>query len=79
GFVVSLLIDLVIAVVLTIALPAAAVAYLTLRLVRYGKQILKAAVGFVKGLLEILTRFMQAVDRYKAVAVRGVVGGLKQG
>ncbi|MDP1194550.1 hypothetical protein, partial [Klebsiella pneumoniae] len=54
-------------------------AYLTLRLVRYGKQILKAAVGFVKGLLEILTRFMQAVDRYKAVAVRGVVGGLKQG
>ncbi|MGY2141016.1 DUF6531 domain-containing protein, partial [Pseudomonas reactans] len=23
--------------------------------------------------------FMQAVDRYKAVAVRGVVGGLKQG
>ena len=79
GLVVSLLIDLVIAVVLTIALPAAAVAYLTLRLVRYGKQILGAAVGFVKGLLEILTKFMQAVDRYKAVAVRGVVGGLKQG
>ncbi len=79
GLVVSLLIDLVIAVVLTIALPAAAVAYLTLRLVRYGKQILAAAVGFVKGLLEILSKFMQAVDRYKAVAVRGVVGGLKQG
>ncbi|MDC6636326.1 DUF6531 domain-containing protein, partial [Leclercia adecarboxylata] len=49
------------------------------RLVRYGKQILGAAVGFVKGLLEILTKFMQAVDRYTAVAVRGVVGGLKQG
>ncbi|MGF6095001.1 RHS repeat-associated core domain-containing protein [Pseudomonas sp. 18175] len=79
GFVVSLLIDLVIALVLTIALPAAGVAYLTLRLVKYGKQILEAAVGFVKGLLEILTKFMQAVDRYKAVAVRGVVGGLKQG
>nr|WP_314566951.1 RHS repeat-associated core domain-containing protein [uncultured Pseudomonas sp.] len=79
GFVVSLLIDLVIGVVLTIALPAAGVAYLSLRLVKYGAQILNAAVGFVRGLLAILTKFMQAVDRYKAVAVRGVVGGLKQG
>ncbi|MFK9004573.1 type IV secretion protein Rhs, partial [Pseudomonas pergaminensis] len=79
GFVVSLLIDLVIGVVLTIALPAAGVAYLSLRLVKYGAQILEAAVGFVKGLLAILTKFMQAVDRYKAVAVRGMVGGLKQG
>uniref|UniRef100_UPI003CE710D6 DUF6531 domain-containing protein n=1 Tax=Pseudomonas sp. PWP3-1b2 TaxID=2804656 RepID=UPI003CE710D6 len=79
GFVVSLLIDLVIGAVLTIALPAAGVAYLGLRLVKYGKQILDAAVGFVRSLLGILTKFMQAVDRYKAVAVRGVVGGLKQG
>ncbi|WP_308908730.1 RHS repeat-associated core domain-containing protein [Pseudomonas canadensis] len=79
GFVVSLLIDLVIGVVLTIALPAAGVAYLSLRLVKYGEQILDAATGFVRGLLGILTKFMQAVDRYKAVAVRGVVGGLKQG
>ncbi|WP_353630343.1 RHS repeat-associated core domain-containing protein [Pseudomonas poae] len=79
GMVVSLLIDLVIALVLTIALPAAGVAYLGVRLARYGAQILDAAVGFVRGLLGILTKFMQAVDRYKAVAVRGVVGGLKQG
>ncbi|NWN51616.1 RHS repeat protein, partial [Pseudomonas sp. MAFF 301514] len=79
GFVVSLLIDLVIGAVLTIALPAAGVAYLSLRLVKYGARILEAAVGFVKGLLAILTKFMQAVDRYKAVAVRGVVDGLKQG
>ena len=79
GFVVSLLIDLVIGAVLTLALPAAGVAYLGVRLIKYGAQILEAAVGFVRSLLTILTRFMQAVDRYKAVAVRGVVGGLKQG
>ncbi len=79
GFVVSLLIDLVIGAVLTIALPAAAVAYLSLRLARYGAQIVKAAVGFVQSVLAILAKFMQAVDRYKAVAVRGVVGGVKQG
>ncbi|WP_397457489.1 RHS repeat-associated core domain-containing protein [Pseudomonas lurida] len=79
GFMVSLLIDLVIGAVLTIALPAAGVAYLSLRLVKYGSRILDAAVGFVRGLLAILTTFMQAVDRYKAVAVRGVVGGLRQG
>ncbi|MGY2376347.1 DUF6531 domain-containing protein, partial [Pseudomonas sp. SDO524_S393] len=79
GFVVSLLIDLVIGAVLTLALPAAGVAYLGLRLARYGAQLLKAAVGFIQNVLAILTTFMQAVDRYKAVAVRGVVGGLKQG
>jgi RHS repeat-associated protein len=79
GFVVSLLIDLVMGAVLTIALPAAAVAYLSLRLARYGAQMVKAAVGFVQGVLAILTKFMQAVDRYKAVAVRGAVGGVKQG
>ena len=79
GLVVSLLIDLVIGAVLTIALPAAAVAYLSLRLARYGAQIVKAAVGFVQSVLAILTKFMQSVDRYKAVAVRGVVGGVKQG
>ncbi|MGE1152153.1 RHS repeat-associated core domain-containing protein [Pseudomonas kitaguniensis] len=79
GFLVSLLIDLVIGAVLTIALPAAGVAYLSVRLAKVGAQILQAAVGFVKGMLAILTRFMPAVDRYKAVAVRGVVGELKQG
>ncbi len=79
GFVVSLLIDLVIGAVLTIALPAAAVAYLSLRLARYGAQIVKEAVGFVQSVLAILAKFMQAVGRYKAVAVRGVVGGVKQG
>ncbi len=79
GFVVSLLIDLVIGAVLTIALPAAGVAYVSVRLVKYGAGVLDAALGFVKSLLAILTKFMQAVDRYKAVAVRGVVGGLKQG
>ncbi|OPA83897.1 type IV secretion protein Rhs [Pseudomonas fluorescens] len=79
GFVVSLLVDLVIGVVLTIALQAAGVAYLGVRLVKYGAQMLDAAVGFVEGLLKILTRFMLAVDRYKAVAIRGVVGGVKQG
>ncbi|WP_175437641.1 RHS repeat domain-containing protein, partial [Pseudomonas trivialis] len=79
GFVVSLLIDLVIGAVLTLALPAAGVAYLSMRLVKYGGQILDAAVGFVKSVLAILSTFMQAVDRYKAVAIRGVVGGLRQG
>ncbi|MDY4300940.1 RHS repeat-associated core domain-containing protein [Pseudomonas salmasensis] len=79
GFMVSLLIDLVIGAVLTIALPAAGVAYLSMRLVKYGARVLQSAVGFVTGVLTILTKFMRAVDRYKAVAVRGVVGGLKQG
>ncbi|MGH8451474.1 DUF6531 domain-containing protein, partial [Pseudomonas sp.] len=79
GFLVSLLIDLVIGAVLSIALPAAGVAYLSVRLAKYGARLVDAVVGFVQSLLAILKSFMQAVDRYKAVAVRGVVGGLKQG
>ncbi|OYU08652.1 MAG: type IV secretion protein Rhs [Pseudomonas sp. PGPPP1] len=79
GFVVSLLIDLVIAVVLTLAFLGAGIAYLRLRLIRYGARAFEVAVNFVRGLLAVLTKFMQAVDRYKAVAVRGMVGGLKQG
>ncbi|NMY23958.1 DUF6531 domain-containing protein, partial [Pseudomonas sp. WS 5410] len=79
GFAVSLLIDLLIALVLTIALQGAGIAYLGLRLAKYGKQVVDVAVGFVKGVFDILKRFMGAVDRYKTVAVRGVVGGLKKG
>ncbi|MCF5097697.1 type IV secretion protein Rhs, partial [Pseudomonas gessardii] len=79
GFAVSLLIDLLIALVLTIALQGAGIAYLGLRLAKYGAQVVELAVGFVKGVFDILKRFMGAVERYKAVAVRGVVGGLKKG
>ncbi|MGK9527353.1 hypothetical protein O6482_24805, partial [Salmonella enterica subsp. enterica] len=39
GFAVSLLIDLLIALVLTIALQGAGIAYLGLRLAKYGKQV----------------------------------------
>ncbi|QSB39174.1 hypothetical protein JTY93_23680 [Pseudomonas hygromyciniae] len=78
GLAVSLLIDLLIALVLTIALQGAGIAYLGLRLAKYGSQVVELAVGFVKGVFDILKRFTAAVDRYKAVAVRGVVGGLQK-
>jgi RHS repeat-associated protein len=79
GLVVSLLIDLLIAVVLTLALPAAGVAYMALRVSKYGKPIFEATKAFVEGIFTIIQGFMAAVNRYKAVAVRGVVGGLKKG
>ncbi|MFC6337602.1 type IV secretion protein Rhs [Pseudomonas sp. CCM 7891] len=79
GVAVSLLIDLLIAVVLTLALPAVGVGYIALRLSKYGKQIFDAAKAFIDGIFSIIKRFMAAVDRYKAVAVRGTVNGLKKG
>ncbi|MFC6339727.1 DUF6531 domain-containing protein, partial [Pseudomonas karstica] len=79
GFVVTLLIDLLIALVLTLALPAAGVTYMALRVSKYGRPIFEAAKAFVEGVFTIIQGFMAAVDRYKAVAVRGVVGGLKKG
>ncbi|KAA0953666.1 RHS repeat protein, partial [Pseudomonas sp. ANT_H14] len=77
--VVSLLIDLLIAVVLTIALQGAGIAYLGLRLAKYGAQVVEAAIDLVKGIFTIIKSFMGAVSRYKTVAVRGVVSGLKKG
>ncbi|MEB0188081.1 type IV secretion protein Rhs, partial [Pseudomonas sp. Bout1] len=79
GFVVSLLIDLLVAALLTVVLPAAGIAYLSSRVLRYGARIVEAAIQFVKGIFSVLQSFMGAVGRYKTVAVRGAVEGLKKG
>ncbi|NWE40088.1 RHS repeat protein, partial [Pseudomonas yamanorum] len=79
GFVVSLLIDLLVAALLTVVLPAAGIAYLSSRALRYGARIVEAAIEFVKGIFSVLQSFMGTVGRYKTVAVRGAVEGLKKG
>ncbi|NWE14157.1 RHS repeat-associated core domain-containing protein [Pseudomonas yamanorum] len=79
GFVVSLLIDLLVAALLTVVLPAAGIAYLSSRALRYGARIVEAAIRFVKGIFSVLQSFMGTVGRYKTVAVRGAVEGLKKG
>ncbi|TBN38523.1 DUF6531 domain-containing protein, partial [Pseudomonas sp. BGI-2] len=75
--VVGLVIDLLIGLVLSVV--GVGIAWLTVRLAKYSAQIFKAAMGFVKSMVTIINNFMEYVDRYKTVAVRGVAAGLKQG
>ena len=78
-WVVELLIDTLIAVVLTFATAGAGVAYLTMRLARRGAQLIRAVTRLVESLFSILKTFGDYVDRYKAVAARGVAAGMKKG
>ncbi|ALI01924.1 MULTISPECIES: RHS repeat-associated core domain-containing protein [Pseudomonas] len=75
--VVGLIIDLLIGLVLSVV--GIGVAWLTVRLAKYGPQIFQAAMGFVRSMITIINNFMTYVDRYKKVAARGVVAGLKKG
>ncbi|WP_448089709.1 RHS repeat-associated core domain-containing protein [Pseudomonas azerbaijanoccidentalis] len=77
--VVELLIDILIAVVLTFATAGAGVAYLAMRLAGRGAQLISAVTRLVNALFKILDSFSGYVDRYKKLAARGVAAGLKKG
>jgi RHS repeat-associated protein len=77
--VVSLLIDILIAIVLTFATAGGGVAYLMTRLAGRGAQLISAVTRLVNTLFTIINTFTGHVDRYKKVAVRGVTAGLKKG
>ncbi|KII38202.1 type IV secretion protein Rhs, partial [Pseudomonas fluorescens] len=79
ALVVELLIDILIAIVLTFAAAGAGVAYLTMRLARRGAQLINAVTRLVGELFKIINTFIGYIDRYKKVAVRGVAAGLKKG
>ncbi|WP_077048885.1 RHS repeat-associated core domain-containing protein, partial [Pseudomonas sp. KK4] len=77
--VVELLIDILIAIVLTFATAGGGVAYLTMRLAGRAAQLIRAVTRLVESLFSILKTFIDYVDRYKKIAARGVVAGLKKG
>lgn len=78
--IVAVLIDILIASALAltgVGMPAA-VAYLKLRGIKYGKVLAGLATRFVEAVFNILNTFMKYVDQYKSVAARGVAAGLKK-
>ncbi|WP_426234891.1 RHS repeat-associated core domain-containing protein [Pseudomonas sp. TWP3-2] len=75
--VVQLLIDVLIGVVLTFV--GAGVAYLALRLVDRGAQLLAAVTRLVKAMFGIVNTFIGYVDQYKSVAARGIAAGVRKG
>ncbi|WP_334597076.1 RHS repeat-associated core domain-containing protein [Pseudomonas alvandae] len=77
--VVQLAIDLLIGVVLTFVGVGAGIAYLTMRLFRYGARLLDAVKRFISAIFALVNGFMGYVDRYKTVAARGIAAGVKKG
>jgi YD repeat-containing protein len=77
--VVELLIDVLIAIVLTCATAGGGIAYLKMRLASRGAQLINALTRLVEALFSILNTFMGYVERYKKIAARGVAAGLKKG
>lgn len=77
--VVQLLIDVLIGVVLTFVGAGAGIAYLTLRLADRAAQLLSALKRLVTAMFAIVNGFVKYVDRYKAVAARGIAAGVKKG
>ncbi|WP_438301107.1 RHS repeat-associated core domain-containing protein [Pseudomonas sp. NMS19W] len=77
--VVQLLIDVLIGVVLTFVGAGAGIAYLTLRLVDRGAQLLSAVTRLVKALFGIVGTVIDYVNQYKSVAARGIAAGVKKG
>jgi len=77
--IVGILIDIVIAIVLTVAAEGAGLFYLAARLAKYGQIIVKAVTGFVKAVFNIIKSFMGYVGKYVAVAARGVASRVEKG
>ncbi|MBV4484339.1 RHS domain-containing protein [Pseudomonas sp. SWRI153] len=77
--IVQLIIDVLIGVVLTFVGAGAGIAYLTLRLADRAAQLFKVAKRLVKAMFTIVSVFIEYVDRYKAVAARGIAAGVKKG
>ncbi|KAB0503562.1 RHS repeat-associated core domain-containing protein [Pseudomonas lini] len=76
---VTILIDIVLAVVLTFAAEGSGIAYLGVRLATYGAKILNAVTGFIKAVFKILKAFMESIEKYKKVAARAAVGAFEKG
>ncbi|MCC6076273.1 DUF6531 domain-containing protein, partial [Pseudomonas sp. GCM10022188] len=78
-FLVSVLIDILIAIVLTVAVEGTGIAYLMVRLAKYGQRVVDAVVGFVKAVFGILEGVLDYIEKYRAVAARGIAGGVQRG
>ncbi|WP_334598651.1 RHS repeat-associated core domain-containing protein [Pseudomonas alvandae] len=77
--VMGIVIDIVLAIVLTVVAEGTGVIYLAARLKKYGEIILKAVIGFVESVFAIIDGFMGYVAKYIPVAVRGTAAPMKKG
>ena len=76
---VSVLIDILIAIVLTVAVEGTGIAYLAVRLAKYGKRLVDAVIGFVKSVFGILEGVLDYIEKYRVVAARGIASGVQRG
>ncbi|MGX9379881.1 RHS repeat-associated core domain-containing protein [Pseudomonas sp. JQ36] len=76
---VTILIDIVFAIVLTFAAEGTGIAYLGARLINYGAKIVEAVTGFIKSIIRILKTFADMIDQFKRVATRTIAGTFEKG
>ncbi|MFJ5257528.1 RHS repeat-associated core domain-containing protein [Pseudomonas sp. NPDC088414] len=77
--IVTILIDILLAIVLTFAAEGSGIAYLGVRLVNYGARVIEAVSGFVKSIFSIVKNFMEAIEHYKKLATRAIAGTFEKG
>uniref|UniRef100_A0A923FR92 RHS domain-containing protein n=4 Tax=Pseudomonas marvdashtae TaxID=2745500 RepID=A0A923FR92_9PSED len=75
----GVVIDIVVAIVLTLVAEGSGVIYLAARVKKYGEIIFKAVIGFVESVFAIINGFMGYVAKYIPVAVRGMAAPMKKG
>ncbi len=77
--IVTVLIDILLAIVLTFAAEGSGIAYLGVRLINYGSKVVEAVSGFVRSIFSILKKFMEAIEGYKKLATRAAAGTFAKG
>ncbi|AZV26101.1 type IV secretion protein Rhs [Pseudomonas syringae] len=77
--IVDFLIDILIALLLSLINPGIGIAYLRMRMVARSLQLLASVVRLLKSLFEIVNNVLGYVNRYKSVAARGIAAGVKKG
>ena len=77
--VMGIVIDIVLAIVLTVVAEGTGVIYLAARVKKYGEILLDAVTGFVQSVFAVINGFMGYVAQYIPVAVRGTAAPMKKG
>ena len=79
SFLLTIAIDIVVSIVLTLAAEGTGLIYLGSKLGKYGKVLYNLVVGFVESIFEVITAFMAYVSKYIRVGLRGMAKQVRNG
>ncbi|WP_230669537.1 RHS repeat-associated core domain-containing protein [Pseudomonas fluorescens] len=79
SFLLSVAIDIVVSIVLTLAAEGTGLLYLAGKLGKYGKVLYNLLVGFIESIFDVIKGFMTYVAKYVRVGLRGVAKKVRNG